>query len=89
MNWNEYEKNITALSKEEMEEIELLAHITSTFVMRRKELGITQVELAEKVGMKQSAIARFERGDHMPKLDTVLKIAVALGLTCKFAEREK
>lgn len=89
MNWDTYQKTITALTKEEMKELDILAHITSTFVIRRKELKLTQQELADRVGMKQSSIARFEKGDHMPKLDTLLRIAVALGLTCTFPEREK
>lgn len=88
-NWEEYQKTITALSKEEMKELEILAHITSTCVIRRKELKLTQKELADRVNMTQSAIARFEKGDHMPKLDTLLRIAIALGLTCKFVEVEK
>lgn len=89
MNWDTYKESITALTKEEMKELDILAHITSTFVIRRKELKLTQKELADRTGMKQSSIARFEKGDHMPKLDTLLRIAVALGLTCTFSEKKE
>lgn len=44
----------------------------------RLEKGMTQSELAEKVGLHQSAIARFESGESNPALKTILKIAGAL-----------
>lgn len=48
-------------------------------IERRKALGITQTCLAEMTGLKQSNIARFERGTQSPNLDTVIKVARALG----------
>lgn len=44
----------------------------------RVEKGMTQSELAEKVGLHQSAIARFESGESNPALKTILKIVGAL-----------
>lgn len=44
----------------------------------RVEKGMTQNELAEKVELHQSAIARFESGDSNPALKTILKIVGAL-----------
>lgn len=44
----------------------------------RLEKGMTQNELAEKVGLHQSAIARFESGESNPALKTILKIVGAL-----------
>lgn len=48
-----------------------------TVVQRRKAKGISQVELAEKVGTQQSTIARIERGQMLPdkwmsKIDAAL-----------------
>ncbi|MGF2713887.1 helix-turn-helix domain-containing protein [Bacillus cereus] len=79
MNWEEYKANhLTALSKEEVSRIELV----SDLIMRRRELGLTQEQLAELSGLKQSAVARFESvtTDSFPRLDTVEKISKALGL---------
>ena len=41
--------------------------------------GITQAELARRIGTKQSAISRFESGTENPTLDFLKKIANALG----------
>ena len=46
----------------------------------RKNKGLTQKELAEKCGLKQSAIARIENRVNSPQLDTLIKICEALGL---------
>ena len=48
-----------------------------TVAQRRKAKGMSQVELAEKIGTQQSTIARIERGQMLPdrwmsKIDAVL-----------------
>jgi transcriptional regulator with XRE-family HTH domain len=45
---------------------------------RRKQLGLSQKELAELTGTTQSAIARLESGGRPPRIDTLLGIAEAL-----------
>ena len=45
---------------------------------RRKELGLSQADLAELVATTQSAIARLESGGRPPRIDTLLRIANAL-----------
>jgi len=45
---------------------------------RRKELGLSQAELAELTSTTQSAIARLEAGGRPPRIDTLLRIAEAL-----------
>lgn len=44
----------------------------------RKKRGLTQSELADKVGIQQSAYARYEKGKFMPRAETVRKIAEVL-----------
>ncbi len=46
----------------------------------RRRAGITQAELARRVGTSQPAIARYERARAMPDLATVHRIAQACGL---------
>lgn len=47
---------------------------------RRKELKITQQELAEKVGMARSYIARVEKGETNIKISSFFRMARALGI---------
>ncbi|HEX2202991.1 MAG TPA: helix-turn-helix transcriptional regulator [Longimicrobium sp.] len=42
--------------------------------------GLTQQELAEVAGMRQPRIAEIERGDANPRLETLARIAGALGV---------
>jgi DNA-binding XRE family transcriptional regulator len=46
----------------------------------RRKARLTQVDLAKKVGMSQSALARIESGKGNPKLSTLLGIAAALNV---------
>ncbi|GET45197.1 helix-turn-helix domain-containing protein [Capnocytophaga felis] len=46
----------------------------------RKQLKITQRELAEKIGKKREYIASLERGETDMQLSTFISIAEALGL---------
>jgi ribosome-binding protein aMBF1 (putative translation factor) len=46
----------------------------------REKLGITQAELAARIGSTQPAVARLEAGGVSPSLDTLSRIADALGL---------
>lgn len=50
---------------------------------RRRELKISQAALAEKVGAKQSYIARIEKGEVDVQLSSLLRIAGALGLNVR------
>lgn len=45
---------------------------------RRKELGLTQEVLAEKLGLSTSYIGAIERGKKLPSLDVFINIANVL-----------
>jgi transcriptional regulator with XRE-family HTH domain len=49
-------------------------------IMARVEAGITQREMAKRLEVKQSAIARWEAGQTMPTLDTLFRVSKVLGL---------
>jgi transcriptional regulator with XRE-family HTH domain len=46
----------------------------------REQTGVTQYQLAERLGCKQPAISRLESGGVSPNLSTLHRIAEALGL---------
>lgn len=46
----------------------------------RKERGLTQQELADLASLEQKQISRIERGEISPVVDTVARIARALGV---------
>lgn len=45
---------------------------------RRLKLGLSQTQLAKKLGTKQSAVARLESGNYNPTVKQLQKIASAL-----------
>lgn len=47
----------------------------------RKNAGLTQAELAERIGADKGYISRLERGLTVPTVSTLYKIAAAMGLT--------
>ena len=49
-------------------------------ITARVRLGITQTELAKRVGTKQPSIARLESGNRIPDLGFLQRVAVALGM---------
>lgn len=53
--------------------------IIDCLVNQRRRNGMTQKELAKASGLTQSVIARFESKKITPQLDTLLKVASALG----------
>ena len=46
----------------------------------RQKIGITQKELAERMGTSPQNLAQYENGKRQPKLETLDKIAAALGI---------
>lgn len=47
---------------------------------KRKEIGWTQAELAEQIGVDTETISRFERGSSMPSLLRLERLAAALDM---------
>ncbi len=47
----------------------------------RKNAGLTQTELAKRIGADKSYISRVERGLTVPTVATLYKIVAAMGLT--------
>src|SRR3989344_1125111 len=66
--------------KKAYDDLELEFTLIRAILDARTKKGITQKKLAEKIGTKQSAIARFESGRANPTLAFVKKLSEALDL---------
>jgi DNA-binding XRE family transcriptional regulator len=53
--------------------------VAGEFIRLRKKQGLSQSEVARRAGLKQPAIARLESGAVKPTLDTIQRVAHALG----------
>lgn len=53
--------------------------VVGEMVDARQSAGLTQAELARRMGTSQSVIARLESARHMPTFDLISRYAQALG----------
>lgn len=63
----------------------MYTEVAAMLTARRVDLGLSQGELAARLGTTQSAIARLEQGWRPPRFDTLLAMAEAL--ECDFEIR--
>ena len=47
---------------------------------RRRQVGLTQEGTAERAGLHRTEIALIEKGERLPRLDTIVKLGGALGV---------
>ena len=55
-----------------------------TAAERRQELGMSQTELARRMGTTQSAVSDWETGLVVPQMDNVVKMCLALDIPFRF-----
>jgi len=58
-----------------------LKHIGRNIKILREQLGLLQIELAEKINISSTALARYERGETEPKLKIFFRIAQFFGVS--------
>lgn len=63
----------------EYERLGPIYELVGALVEARHEAGLTQGQLAEKMGTTQSVVARVESARHMPTFDLVSRYAEAIG----------
>lgn len=69
------------LTDEEIEESNIRTALIGEIIKARQEKGISQRKLEELSGVKQPVIARMERGETNPQLNTIVKLLLPLGKT--------
>lgn len=77
--WEDVQREL--FTPEEIAESSLKASLIGELIKARQEKGISQKKLEELSGVRQPIIARMEKGNTSPQLDTLLKILAPLGKT--------
>jgi len=78
---------LNALSHAEKNSIENLSYIVYKFIKKRRELNMSQQELANLIGVKQSTIAKLENSYSSPNFEFLDKIATVLGFSFELKEK--
>lgn len=53
--------------------------IARSLIEARAKAGLTQAEVAKRMGTKQSVVARIESGSQLPSMKSVIRYASAVG----------
>lgn len=61
----------------EQEKIKFM--LMQEFVTLRKQMGITQEELARRTGISRPNIARMENGSYNPTIEMIVRLAAGIG----------
>jgi hypothetical protein len=77
------------LTPEEISESNLRVALVGELIKARNEKGISQKKLEELSGVKQSIIARMEKGRTSPQVSTILKVLAPLGKTLAIVPLEQ
>ncbi len=65
-----------------------MAGVGETIKQRRAQLGLTQKELAARVGISRQYLAEIETGRRKPTLNTLERLFFALGLSLQVKTEE-
>jgi HTH-type transcriptional regulator / antitoxin HipB len=55
----------------------------------RRNAGLTQTELGQRIGLRQATISKLEKGESATRLSTLLDVLTALGLEITIAKRSR
>lgn len=80
--WEQFEKELN-LTPEQEAEIQFEMDLIKATIEAREKKQLTQRELSKKSGIKQSAIARIERGVNSPRASTLIRMLYPMGYTLK------
>lgn len=59
---------------------DMVSNLIVKIIQTRVEKSLTQKQVAEMAGLKQSAVARLESLTTFPRIDTLAKVAIVLGI---------
>lgn len=76
-------EDFLGLTSEEAALIELKLALSDGLRKRRTSVGLTQTELARRLGSSQSRVAKMEAADSTVSVDLLVRALLALGATPK------
>jgi len=87
--WEDFERIRPLLSGEKIPAAGIPQAVVEAHVLRavpvirawREHTGMTQEELADRMGVSQAAVAKLERPDAKPRRTTLARVATALGIS--------
>ncbi len=86
--WKKFRKELN-IPEDEEKIIELEKNLILSMVAIREQQGLSQAELADMCNVKQPAIARLEKMQHSPQVDSLLRVLIPLGYTLQIVPIEK
>ena len=80
IDFNDYKRQALKNSrvKAEYDKLQPEFELINAIIEARKKTGLTQAQLASKIGTKQSVISRLEIGQANPTLDFLKRLSTAL-----------
>ena len=78
-NFNELWNDETFIGEEQKARIDFEVALIGKLIEAREARGLSQKQLADMCGLKQSAIARLEKMGATPKINTLIRILQPLG----------
>ncbi len=85
--WGEYRKTLD-LTEEDEAHIRLEGELIDALVAAREKTGMTQRQLADASGLKQSVVARLEKAVHSPQISTLIRVLEPLGYTLSIVPKD-
>ena len=74
-------EELLGLAEDEIAYIEIFLALAASLRATRRRLGLTQVELAARIGSSQSRVAKMETGDSTVTIDRIIRAHLSLGVS--------
>ena len=65
-----------------------MTRLGSKIAGKRKDVGLTQQEFADRLSVTRQTVSRWEAGTVMPDIDKIADIAAILGVSCDYLLRD-
>ena len=66
-----------------------MEQLGNKIALKRKDLGTTQSEFAEKLSVTRQTVSRWEAGTVLPDIDKINDIAAILGVSCDYLLKDE